>query len=604
MGQLVFQAALGGQVALSGPNTASSFTVAVPAITGTMVTTGDTATVTSTMISGPLTSAVGGTGVNNGSATLTLAGNVTHSGAFTQTIAATANTSVTLPTSGTLISSSTALSGAVTGTPSSTTYLRGDGTWATVSVSPGGSTTQVQYNNAGAFGGSANFTFNGTTVTMANDASINGLTVGRGAGAVSTNTAVGASALATNATGGYSAAFGYYALKDSATTGTVGNSAFGAQALQQTTTGNQNTGIGTGALYANTSGSYGVAVGYGALQSNTTASNNTAVGYQAGYNSNGAGQTFIGFQSGKAATTGTVTAVGAYSAISTTTATSVHAFGYAALYSNTTGNYNTAVGDNALQANTTASNNTAIGYQAGYSNTTNGANAFFGGLAGYYNTGVTNTFIGYGAGYSMTTGGKNVIIGGYNGNQGGLDIRTASNYIVLSDGDGNPVAYANGAANANFTINAASGNRFAQCNLAIAGLQKTAIYWDNTNTNLYVSNASGGVYLTNTGTSWTSNSDERLKENLAQIENGLSKVCSLRAVIGNFIADEAKKPTPFLIAQDVQKVLPEAVTTSTLKDDETNTQYLGVAYTEVIPLLVAAIKELKAEFDAYKATHP
>ena len=44
----------------------------------------------------------GGTGVNNGSNTLTLAGNVTHAGAFTQSFTATANTSVTLPTSGTL----------------------------------------------------------------------------------------------------------------------------------------------------------------------------------------------------------------------------------------------------------------------------------------------------------------------------------------------------------------------------------------------------------------------------------------------------------------------------------------------------------------------
>jgi hypothetical protein len=39
----------------------------------------------------------------------------------------------------------------------------------------------------------------------------------------------------------------------------------------------------------------------------------------------------------------------------------------------------------------------------------------------------------------ITTGNRNTIIGGYTGNQGGLDIRTASNYIVLSDGDGNPV---------------------------------------------------------------------------------------------------------------------------------------------------------------------
>ena len=44
----------------------------------------------------------GGTGVNNGSNTLTLAGNVSHAGSFTQTFTATGNTSVTLPTSGTL----------------------------------------------------------------------------------------------------------------------------------------------------------------------------------------------------------------------------------------------------------------------------------------------------------------------------------------------------------------------------------------------------------------------------------------------------------------------------------------------------------------------
>ena len=50
----------------------------------------------------------GGTGVNNGSNTITLGGNittsgaVTHAGSFTQTFTATANSSVTLPTSGTL----------------------------------------------------------------------------------------------------------------------------------------------------------------------------------------------------------------------------------------------------------------------------------------------------------------------------------------------------------------------------------------------------------------------------------------------------------------------------------------------------------------------
>ena len=42
MGQLVFQATLGGQVNLVGPNTASTYNINVPAVAGNMVTTGDT----------------------------------------------------------------------------------------------------------------------------------------------------------------------------------------------------------------------------------------------------------------------------------------------------------------------------------------------------------------------------------------------------------------------------------------------------------------------------------------------------------------------------------------------------------------------------------
>ena len=80
----------------------------------------------------------GGTGVNNGSNTITVAGNLTHAGAFTQSFTASANTAVTLPAGATaasnnLLSSATAV-GIVTGTPSSSTYLRGDGTWSGVSA--------------------------------------------------------------------------------------------------------------------------------------------------------------------------------------------------------------------------------------------------------------------------------------------------------------------------------------------------------------------------------------------------------------------------------------------------------------------------------------
>ena len=125
----------------------------------------------------------------------------------------------------------------------------------------------------------------------------------------------------------------------------------------------------------------------------------------------------------------------------------------------------------------------------------------------------------------------------------------------------------------------------------------------STDSNLYVNTGgtmgSTGVYMGNGGTSWTSNSDERLKENLVPITDGLNKVSSLRSVIGNFIADENKTAKPFLIAQDVQSVLPEAVSEGA---EIGGIKYLGVSYTDVIPLLVASIKELKAINDTQAET--
>jgi len=106
-----------------------------------------------------------------------------------------------------------------------------------------------------------------------------------------------------------------------------------------------------------------------------------------------------------------------------------------------------------------------------------------------------------------------------------------------------------------------------------------------------------GVFLNGyAATSWSARSDERLKQNLKPITDALNKTCSLRAVTGAYknFPDEQQA---FLLAQDVQKVLPEAVCVADKRSPE---QYLGLAYTQVIPLLVAAIQELKAEVDALK----
>jgi len=102
----------------------------------------------------------------------------------------------------------------------------------------------------------------------------------------------------------------------------------------------------------------------------------------------------------------------------------------------------------------------------------------------------------------------------------------------------------------------------------------------------------GGVYINDRATSWSSASDERLKTIIEPITDALNKVSQLRTVIGHYNYESENKRHPFLIAQDVQKVLPEAVS---IADKQNAEQYLGVSYTDTIPLLVAAIKELNAD---------
>ena len=224
-------------------------------------------------------------------------------------------------------------------------------------------------------------------------ATIYGLTVGRGGGAVSTNTAVGASALAANTTGDINVAVGYLA-------------------LAANTSGRQCVAVGKSALAVN-NGDLNVAIGESALSANTSGTQNTGCGSR----------------------TLTNVVTGSYNS----------ALGYAALNLNT-GSNNVGVGVAALSLTTTANGNTAVGYQAlRQSNRVADTNAYNLGV-GYQageglTTGQYNTFVGGSApGWLVTSGSKNTILGNYNGNQGGLDIRTASNYVVLSDGDGNIVA--------------------------------------------------------------------------------------------------------------------------------------------------------------------
>jgi hypothetical protein len=132
---------------------------------------------------------------------------------------------------------------------------------------------------------------NGVLNTTA-DATIHGVTVGRGGGNSTQNVAFGVSALLNNTGGVGIVAVGEDALKLN-TTGTA-NTAVGRYSLINNTTGNANTAVGKFSAYY-TTGSDNSAFGFEALGDNTIGFKNTAIGFQAGkIMQDGSNNTFIG----------------------------------------------------------------------------------------------------------------------------------------------------------------------------------------------------------------------------------------------------------------------------------------------------------------------
>lgn len=106
----------------------------------------------------------------------------------------------------------------------------------------------------------------------------------------------------------------------------------------------------------------------------------------------------------------------------------------------------------------------------------------------------------------------------------------------------------------------------------------------------------GGVIASGYFTS----SDARLKKNIAAIPNGLEKILALHGVTFDWRQSEFPerrfdgKKHVGLIAQEVEKVLPELVHTD-------NKGYRSVDYVAVVPVLVEAIKQQQKQIDALKA---
>jgi hypothetical protein len=125
------------------------------------------------------------------------------------------------------------------------------------------------------------------------------------------------------------------------------------------------------------------------------------------------------------------------------------------------------------------------------------------------------------------------------------------------------------------------------------------------------SGTAGEIRATNQITSYYS--DERLKEDIVEIENALEKVMSLRGVTykPNSIAESLgykKQNEVGVIAQDVEKVLPEAVKPAPFdimlfenaEISKSGQNYKTVQYEKIVPLLIEAIKELNNEVQRLK----
>ncbi len=183
---------------------------------------------------------------------------------------------------------------------------------------------------------------------------IDTLTVGRGASGISSNTAVGVSALGVNTSGTNNTAIGLSA--GLAITSGAANTLIGADCGRAITTASNNTGVGNAALLG-TTGASNTAIGMSSGQSNTSGTFNTFVGWQAGYSSTtGSYSVFVGGAAGHslgASCPGNVV-VGQDAA-------RVHANGSTTL---TTATYSVYIGHMARGFNNSDTNCIVIGYTA------------------------------------------------------------------------------------------------------------------------------------------------------------------------------------------------------------------------------------------------
>lgn len=173
------------------------------------------------------------------------------------------------------------------------------------------------------------------------------------------------------------------------------STAVGYSSLESLTTGTNNSAFGFEALSLNTSGDHNSALGAYALNYNQTGSYNSAFGYCALTDNQ------LGWFNSAFGDLALNKNKGDYNS----------AFGYMSLSNSTECEYNSAFGSDALGYNETGGYNSAFGSLALYNNHAGNYNSAFGFSALVNSTGSRNTALGDSAGLNITTGSNNTCIG-------------------------------------------------------------------------------------------------------------------------------------------------------------------------------------------------
>lgn len=300
---------------------------------------------------------------------------------------------------------------------------------------------------------------------------------------------------------------------------------------------------------------------------------------------------FCGFAAG----TGGNLSVGS-SSLANVTGSVNTAFGSNAATTLTTGNGNTALGAGALATSSTGSSNVAVGACALYSSTTDSSTAVGGGALKSLSTGFNNTALGALAACSLTTGCYNVILG-----QGsGLSLVSGSENVFV--GDAVAPIMTSGINNVFIGSSAAAPKTSGNNNIVIgADAVSSSATVSNEVTVGNSSNTSYRIYAA----SWSNASDARDKKDVENLALGLDFVESLRPVryVWNYRDGSSQNGTTDIgfIAQELLEAQEQAGADYAQFVNQSNPDQLMITQGKLIPVLVNAIKELRAEIEDLKA---